>query len=102
MLLAKQSFAPFFNNGATLGYFQAEKDIDYLYSTKYTGTIKITNANSSCAALAGALVDIWHCTALGYYSEYSDTPGGGYATIDYTSSHFLRGRQTTDCKAGSF
>jgi protocatechuate 3,4-dioxygenase beta subunit len=61
-------------------------------------TIKLTftNTNSSCAALTGALVDIWHCTALGYYSEYTDTPGGGYATIDYTSSHFLRGRQTTD------
>lgn len=61
-------------------------------------TIKITirNVNNSCAVLSGALVDIWHCTALGYYSEYSDTPGGSYATIDYTSSHFLRGRQTTD------
>lgn len=61
-------------------------------------TIKLTftNTNSSCAALTGALVDIWHCTALGYYSEYTDTPGGGYATIDYTSSHFLRGRQPTD------
>ena len=61
-------------------------------------TIKITvkNLNNSCAVLAGALVDIWHCTALGYYSEYTDTPGGGYATVDYTASHFLRGRQTTD------
>ena len=61
-------------------------------------TIKITikNLNNSCAALSGALVDIWHCTALGYYSEYTDTPGGGYATVDYTASHFLRGRQTTD------
>ena len=61
-------------------------------------TIKITikNLNNSCAALSGALVDIWHCTALGYYSEYTDTPGGSYATVDYTASHFLRGRQTTD------
>jgi len=61
-------------------------------------TIKITvlNVNNSCKALSGALVDIWHCTALGYYSEYTDTPGGGYATVDYTASHFLRGRQTTD------
>jgi len=61
-------------------------------------TIKITikNLNNSCAALSGALVDIWHCTAVGYYSEYTDTPGGGYATIDYTASHFLRGRQVTD------
>jgi protocatechuate 3,4-dioxygenase beta subunit len=61
-------------------------------------TIKITvcNTNNSCAALSGALVDIWHCTALGYYSEYTDTPGGGYSIVNYTASHFLRGRQTTD------
>jgi protocatechuate 3,4-dioxygenase beta subunit len=44
-------------------------------------TIKLTilNTNNSCAALSGAIVDIWHCTALGYYSEYDDTPGGNYA-----------------------
>ena len=61
-------------------------------------TIKITilNTNNSCSALSGALVDIWHCTAVGYYSEYTDTPGGGYASVNYTASHFLRGRQTTD------
>lgn len=61
-------------------------------------TVKITilNTNNSCSALSGALVDIWHCTAVGYYSEYKDGPGGSYATVDYTSSHFLRGRQTTD------
>ncbi|HEY4149411.1 MAG TPA: intradiol ring-cleavage dioxygenase [Chitinophagaceae bacterium] len=61
-------------------------------------SIKITvkNLNNSCAVLSGALVDIWHCTALGYYSEYDDTPGGGYAAVDYTASNFLRGRQTTD------
>ena len=61
-----------------------------------TVKIYIKNTNNSCAALSGALVDIWHCTALGYYSEYTDTPGGGYATVNYTASHFLRGRQTTD------
>ena len=61
-------------------------------------TVKITilNTNNSCSALSGALVDIWHCTAVGYYSEYTDGPGGSYATVNYTASHFLRGRQTTD------
>ncbi|WP_343690015.1 intradiol ring-cleavage dioxygenase [Chitinophaga sp.] len=61
-------------------------------------TIKITinNTKNSCKALSGALVDIWHCTAVGYYSEYVVNPGGGYSSVDYTSSHFLRGRQTTD------
>lgn len=61
-------------------------------------TIKITicNTNNSCNVLADAIVDIWHCTAEGYYSEYTVNPGGIYTSVDYTSSHFLRGRQTTD------
>ena len=56
-------------------------------------TIGITNSNSSCAALAGALVDIWHCDAEGNYSEYGGT---GMQSTNYTAVHFLRGRQTTD------
>lgn len=58
--------------------------------------INIANTNNSCSALANAVVDIWHCNAVGYYSEYVDGSGGNYPTVDYTSSHFLRGRQTTD------
>ncbi|MBC6992522.1 intradiol ring-cleavage dioxygenase [Hymenobacter sp. BT491] len=60
---------------------------------KMTAKITITNANSSCAALAGALVDIWHCDAEGNYSEYG---GSGMQSTNYQSVHFLRGRQTTD------
>ena len=58
-------------------------------------TIKITinNKNNSCAALAGAIVDIWHCDKDGNYSEYG---GSGMQSTNYTSVHFLRGRQTTD------
>ena len=58
-------------------------------------TIKITinNKNASCAALAGAIVDIWHCDKDGYYSEYG---GSGMQSANFTSVHFLRGRQTTD------
>ncbi|MCW3110954.1 MAG: intradiol ring-cleavage dioxygenase [Segetibacter sp.] len=58
-------------------------------------TIKITvnNKNNSCAALSGAIVDIWHCDATGNYSEYG---GSGMQSTNYTSVHFLRGRQTTD------
>lgn len=58
-------------------------------------TIKITinNSNNSCAALAGAIVDIWHCDKDGYYSEYGGT---GMQSVNYQSVHFLRGRQTTD------
>lgn len=58
-------------------------------------TIKITinNKNNNCAALAGALVDIWHCDKDGYYSEYGGT---SMQSVNYTGVHFLRGRQVTD------
>ena len=56
-------------------------------------TIKITIKNSSCAALSGAIVDIWHCDKDGLYSEYGGT---SMQTTNYTAVHFLRGRQTTD------
>jgi protocatechuate 3,4-dioxygenase beta subunit len=58
-------------------------------------TVKITiqNKNNNCAALSGAIVDIWHCDKDGYYSEYGGTQ---MQSIDFTNSHFLRGRQVTD------
>lgn len=58
-------------------------------------TIKITISNSkaSCAALSGAIVDIWHCDASGNYSEYG---GSGMQSSNYTSVHFLRGRQISN------
>ena len=58
-----------------------------------TVNITIQNKNASCAALSGALVDIWHCDKDGYYSEYGGT---GMQSADFTSVHFLRGRQTTN------
>lgn len=60
--------------------------------TGYKMTAKLT-INSSCNALAGAIVDIWHCDAEGNYSEYG---GGGMQSTNYQSVHFLRGRQVTD------
>lgn len=58
-------------------------------------TIKITiqNKTNNCAALSGAIVDIWHCDKDGYYSEYGGT---GMQAANFTSVHFLRGRQVTD------
>ncbi|MDX1956824.1 MAG: intradiol ring-cleavage dioxygenase [Chitinophagaceae bacterium] len=55
--------------------------------------INILNKNNNCAALAGALVDIWHCDKDGYYSEYGGT---SMQSVNYTGVHFLRGRQVTD------
>ncbi len=55
--------------------------------------ITIQNKNNNCAALAGVVVDIWHCDKDGYYSEYGGT---SMQAVDLTAVHFLRGRQTTD------
>lgn len=58
-----------------------------------TVKIYITNRNSSCTALANAIVDIWQCDAAGNYSEYGGT---GMQSTNYASVHWLRGRQITD------
>jgi protocatechuate 3,4-dioxygenase beta subunit len=47
-------------------------------------------ANNSCAPIAGAQVDIWHCDAQGQYSGVSDQ---GFNTV---GQKFLRGYQLTD------
>jgi len=46
--------------------------------------------DGSCTPLEGAWVDIWHCNALGVYSDVSD-PG-----FDSSGQQFLRGYQVTD------
>lgn len=46
--------------------------------------------NNSCAAFAGATVDVWQCDASGVYSDVKD-PG-----FDTSGQKFLRGFQTTD------
>jgi len=53
----------------------------------------IQNSNNSCAALADAIVDIWHCDKDGNYSEYGGT---SMQSTNYQSVHFLRGRQSTN------
>jgi protocatechuate 3,4-dioxygenase beta subunit len=59
----------------------------------FTINITVKNKNNNCAALAGAIADVWHCDKDGYYSEYGGT---GMQTVNFTTVHFLRGRQTTD------
>ena len=48
--------------------------------------------SSGCTPLAGALVDVWHCDALGVYSDVAN--GAGQAST--SGQKFLRGYQTTD------
>ncbi|MEL6255231.1 MAG: intradiol ring-cleavage dioxygenase [Bacteroidota bacterium] len=53
-------------------------------------TFIVQNTNSDCSPLADVYVDIWHCDANGNYSEYDGQLDG-----NFTSEHFLRGRQKT-------
>jgi protocatechuate 3,4-dioxygenase beta subunit len=46
---------------------------------------------AACAPLAGALVDVWQCDALGVYSGVQDING----LFDTTGKQFLRGHQVT-------
>jgi protocatechuate 3,4-dioxygenase beta subunit len=48
-------------------------------------------AKNSCAALAGAVVDVWHCDADGVYSDVRDPK-----FFDTRGKKFLRGYQVTD------
>lgn len=56
-------------------------------------TLTIQDLNNDCAAMEGVLVDIWHCDSDGNYSEYGGTQ---MQSANYTSVHFLRGRQMTN------
>jgi protocatechuate 3,4-dioxygenase beta subunit len=52
-------------------------------------TLRVSQiANNACSALAGAIVDIWHCDAGGVYSDE--------AAMNSTGKRFLRGYQVTD------
>jgi protocatechuate 3,4-dioxygenase beta subunit len=53
-------------------------------------TFNVSRATSSaCSPLADAIVDVWHCDALGVYSDVSDA---GFNTV---GKKFLRGYQVT-------
>ncbi len=47
-------------------------------------------AGSGCTAFSSAMVDVWHCNALGVYSDVEDP---GFNTV---GKKFLRGYQITD------
>jgi protocatechuate 3,4-dioxygenase beta subunit len=52
-------------------------------------TMKLSQVSgSSCTALTGALVDMWHCDALGVYSDI--------AQQNTVGQKFLRGYQVSD------
>ena len=50
----------------------------------------VSTVGKTCAALSGALVDVWHCDAAGRYSDQGQNNTVG--------QKFLRGSQLTDAK----
>lgn len=55
-------------------------------------TFRVTQlAGTGCAPLVGAQVDVWHCDALGVYSDVQDPMFG-----NTRGKRFLRGYQITD------
>lgn len=84
-------------------YFVDEKlNRSDIRSDSATGAVKdgtplqlaflVSTAQGACAPLQGATVDIWHCDALGLYSDARDP---SFNTI---GQNFLRGYQTTDAQ----
>src|SRR6476620_2519176 len=56
-------------------------------------TVALSRADHGrCEPLPGAQVDIWHCDALGIYSDVKDP------AFDTTGRKFLRGYQLTDAQ----
>ncbi|GAA1353811.1 intradiol ring-cleavage dioxygenase [Streptomyces beijiangensis] len=67
-------------------------------------TVRLTvqDTTGSCAPVADAAVEIWHCDAWGYYSGFTTTNPGGSGpdesedTSGANDKTFLRGYQMTD------
>jgi len=56
-------------------------------------TLMVSRSNrNACTPVSGAMVDIWHCDALGIYSDVRD-PG-----FNARGKKFLRGYQVTNAK----
>jgi len=81
-------------------YVDEELNRSDIRSNPATGTVKagallaltfnVTRASSTaCEPLANAIVDVWHCDALGVYSDVND-PG-----FNSAGQKFLRGYQVT-------
>ncbi len=58
-------------------------------------TLAVYNvAAGACDPIPGAIVDVWHCDALGAYSDVNDPGEGG----DMRGRKFLRGYQVTNAQ----
>lgn len=57
-----------------------------------TVNVSQVGGDGACTPLANAQVDVWHCDALGVYSDVTDNAEG----FDTVGQKFLRGFQNTD------
>lgn len=94
-LTAEQTAGPFYFNVESL-----RRDIrEDRQGSRLRLGIRVRDA-ATCAPLPGAVVDIWHCDALGLYSGFEATStgagGGGLGGGPTDSETYLRGAQVAD------
>ena len=58
-------------------------------------TLTLVNIDDSCSPISNARIDIWHCNADGYYSEFAGQMGY-LGTQSHVGETFFRGIQLTD------
>ena len=58
--------------------------------------LRVTDADPSCTPIAKAVVDVWHCDALGIYSGYAGAAVAPTHVQPVDDKTFLRGTQPTD------
>jgi protocatechuate 3,4-dioxygenase beta subunit len=57
--------------------------------------VRIVEASASCAPIGAAVVDVWHCDALGIYSGYEGAAVAPTHVTPVNAETFLRGTQVT-------
>ncbi|MFD2689018.1 intradiol ring-cleavage dioxygenase [Streptomyces phyllanthi] len=95
VLMSSVTEGPYYLDGALV-----RKDITEGKSgVPLTLRIVVQDTTDSCAPVAGAAVEIWHCDAWGYYSGYTTANPGGSAPAesedgsDANDQTYLRGYQ---------
>jgi protocatechuate 3,4-dioxygenase beta subunit len=58
-------------------------------------TLRVVEASGSCASISKAVVEVWHCDALGIYSGYEGVAVAPRHLEPVDDKTFLRGTQVT-------
>ncbi|MFI6874504.1 intradiol ring-cleavage dioxygenase [Streptomyces sp. NPDC050400] len=98
VLMSSVTEGPYYLDGALV-----RKDItEGKDGVPLTLRITVQDTTDSCAPVAGAAVEIWHCDAWGYYSGYTTANPGGSAPAesedgsDANDKTYLRGYQVAN------